>query len=158
MYSSVNGVGEWVPHRVSVRFKWEGLCQVPRVLSDGEKHSEGLAITVIILLTLQEVPDGDRGRDGVSSLLQNLGRDRLRQCGWKGGDKRRQMAEAELGAEKRGLGARQGAGRPSLVKFLSCCWFPGSAGQGRAWMGGWLEAGILGPSSHLATWPLPDPS
>lgn len=52
---------------------------------------------------------GDRGREGAGSLLQNLGRDRVRQCGWEGGDKRRQMTEPEPGAEKCGLGALQGA-------------------------------------------------
>lgn len=58
--------------------------------------------------------------------------------------------------DQRGSGSTVGreAGLGDSVKFLPCGWYTGRARQDRAWVGGRLEAGVLGSSSHLVTWSL----
>lgn len=75
-------------------------------------------------------------------------------------DQRRQVTEPEAGAGKvwsgNTVGGGAGLGRLSLGQVPALgpvCWQSG-AGQGRAWVVGRLEAGVLGSSSHLATWTL----
>lgn len=137
-----------------MRVKWEDLYQVPRMLSD----REGALIKVSYRCypppphTSERCWMEDRGREGVSSLLQNLGRGRVRQCGWEGGDKRKQMTEPEPGSEKHGTAGGKGD-HPwsSPCSVAGCLGVQGKAGPG--WWVGWK----LGFLDLLSTWLLGPP-
>lgn len=87
---------------------------------------------------------------GLNSPLQTLGRE-----GARGRVVRKEGADGRL-RDQRGSGSTvgRGAGLGDSVKSCPVAGIPGRARQDRAWVGGRLEAGVLGSSSHLVTWSL----